>query len=133
MWAISDALRDIDPMRLIRSGDMGRNWDPVVVFDPTPTDFQRQGGISALAFAPDGRGWAVGALGVVLATDDGRTWTREPTPTEARLLDVQHISGVVYATGEGGVLLRRDGGDTSTDVLAAGKRTTAWARVKVNR
>ena len=126
LWATAIASRGI-----AYSDDLGRTWTPSPVAAALPEDFTLHRGLSALAFAPDGRGWAVGAFGVVLATESGEPWTREPTPTDARLLDVQYVDGVVYATGEDGVVLKREA--TVTDVSATGRSATTWARVKESR
>ena len=53
--------------RVLHSPDGGRNWS---VF-PTPTRLP----LSAMTFVDDRRGWAVGAMGTILASaDGGQTW-----------------------------------------------------------
>ena len=53
--------------RVLHSPDGGRTWS---VF-PTPTRLP----LSAMTFVDDRRGWAVGAMGTILASaDGGRTW-----------------------------------------------------------
>jgi photosystem II stability/assembly factor-like uncharacterized protein len=56
--------------RVFHTPDAGRTWTAFATGCPLP--------IEALAFADDLHGWAVGALGTILATDDGgRTWRRQ--------------------------------------------------------
>jgi photosystem II stability/assembly factor-like uncharacterized protein len=53
--------------RVLHTGDAGQTWNVYETKQPLP--------INALAFADAKRGWAVGALGTILATEDsGRTW-----------------------------------------------------------
>jgi photosystem II stability/assembly factor-like uncharacterized protein len=128
VWAVSEALSYRGPVDVIHSTDMGGSWRPIQVVDSGPGGPEWRGATSALAFAPDARGWAVGTSGVILATEDGETWVHEETPTSARLWDVQYINGAVYATGENGVVLKRK--FTPTGVRAARKQVTTWSRVK---
>jgi photosystem II stability/assembly factor-like uncharacterized protein len=52
---------------VFHSSDAGRTWSAFPTGSPLP--------IQALTFADDEHGWAVGALGTILATaDSGRTW-----------------------------------------------------------
>ena len=56
--------------RVFHSPDAGRNWTTFNTGTQLP--------IHGLAFADDQHGWAVGALGTILATSDGgRTWRRQ--------------------------------------------------------
>ncbi|MGD9762755.1 MAG: WD40/YVTN/BNR-like repeat-containing protein [Candidatus Binatia bacterium] len=68
------------------------------------------------------RGWAVGAFGTILRTDDaGRTWAASPAHTTQHLYDVDFVdrshgwivgrSGIILHTADGGQTWRRqDGG-----------------------
>ncbi|MBT5714662.1 hypothetical protein HOI71_26680, partial [Candidatus Poribacteria bacterium] len=131
VWATTAEGASDEPVYLARSSDLGQTWEPATVAADLPEEFSSHGGLSSLTLPQDGRGWAVGAFGVVLATEDGATWTREDTPTTSRLLDVQYVEGVVYATGEDGVVLKRDA--ASTAVHATAKRPTTWARTKAGQ
>lgn len=54
---------------VVHSGDGGRSWQPQATGQPLP--------IHSLSFLDDTHGWAVGAFGTVLATDDGgASWRR---------------------------------------------------------
>jgi len=66
--------------RVFHSPDAGRTWTTFATGTHLP--------IHALSFADDQHGWAVGALGTILATDDGgRTWRRQRSGgTRAALL-----------------------------------------------
>ncbi len=56
--------------RVLHSPDGGRTWSVV----PTPTTLP----LDALCFPDDRHGWAVGAMGTILASDDGgRSWRRQ--------------------------------------------------------
>jgi len=56
--------------QVFHTADAGRTWTA----RPTGTNLP----IHALAFVDDNRGWAVGALGTILATEDGgQTWRRQ--------------------------------------------------------
>lgn len=66
--------------RVLHSADSGRTWQAFATNYALP--------IHDLEFIDDQRGWAVGALGTILATHDGgRTWRRQRgTATRAALL-----------------------------------------------
>ena len=128
VWATTEESAGDKRVYLAHSPDLGLTWEPARLVADLPEEFASHGALSSLKFAPDGRGWAVGAFGVVLATVDGDTWTREQTPTDSRLLDVQYVDGVVYASGEGGGVLKRDAASAAID--AVGKRPTTWAPTK---
>ena len=71
--------------------------------------------VNAVFFADARRGWAVGAGGLVLATDDGgRTWQSRESGTESDLRDVKFLDGREgwAVGGEGTVLHTTDGGAT---------------------
>ncbi|MBN2021352.1 MAG: hypothetical protein JW809_01025 [Pirellulales bacterium] len=56
--------------RVFFTENAGQSWTAAPTGQNVP--------LAALAFADDRRGWAVGALGTILATEDGgRTWTRQ--------------------------------------------------------
>jgi len=56
--------------RVLRTEDAGKSWTAAATGQNVP--------IHAMAFVDDLRGWAVGALGTILATDDGgQTWHRQ--------------------------------------------------------
>ncbi len=56
--------------RVLHSPDGGRTWSAF----PTPTRLP----LSSMTFVDDEHGWAVGAMGTILATEDGgRTWRRQ--------------------------------------------------------
>lgn len=66
--------------RILHSPDSGQTWEAFATGQNLP--------ILGLSFVDDQRGWAVGALGTVLATSDGgRTWQRQRSGgTRAALL-----------------------------------------------
>jgi photosystem II stability/assembly factor-like uncharacterized protein len=68
--------------RVFHSPDAGRTWSSVATGAQVP--------IHALCFVDDEHGWAVGALGTILATDDGgRSWRRQRAGgTRAALLGI---------------------------------------------
>jgi photosystem II stability/assembly factor-like uncharacterized protein len=56
--------------RVLHSPDGGRTWQAL----PTPTRLP----LTAMTFADDQHGWAAGAMGTIIATDDGgQTWSRQ--------------------------------------------------------
>ncbi len=66
--------------RVFHSADAGQSWTAFPTGQSLP--------LVGLCFVDDKRGWAVGALGTILATEDGgRTWTRQRSGgTRAALL-----------------------------------------------
>ncbi|HBO43782.1 MAG TPA: hypothetical protein DD670_07590, partial [Planctomycetaceae bacterium] len=68
--------------RVLRTDDAGKSW--------TATPTGQTAPIHAIAFVDDLHGWAVGALGTILATDDGgQTWRRQRSGgTRAALLGI---------------------------------------------
>jgi len=75
--------------RVLHSPDAGRSWTAFATATHLP--------IHALSFADDQHGWAVGALGTILATEDGgRTWRRQRAGgTRAALLGLFASGGDV--------------------------------------
>jgi photosystem II stability/assembly factor-like uncharacterized protein len=67
---------------ILHSSNRGVTWETLATEQTLP--------LRALAFADDQRGWAVGPLGLILATrDGGRTWyTQRKTATKLGLLSV---------------------------------------------
>jgi photosystem II stability/assembly factor-like uncharacterized protein len=68
--------------RVLRTDDAGKTWTAFPTGQNAP--------IHAITFIDDQHGWAVGALGAILATDDGgQTWRRQRTGgTRAAMLGV---------------------------------------------
>jgi photosystem II stability/assembly factor-like uncharacterized protein len=88
--------------RVFHSPDAGRTWRILSTGKPLPID--------GLAFIDERRGWAVGALGTILATlDGGETWTVQRAGGEraallAALLEPEHAPLELFAelcAGEG--------------------------------
>lgn len=81
--------------RVMHSADGGRTWEMQATSQPLP--------IQALHFIDEQHGWAVGALGTVLATTDGgRTWRRQRGGgTRAAMLalysEAEHVPLEVFA------------------------------------
>ncbi|MBN2579044.1 MAG: hypothetical protein JXB10_08645 [Pirellulales bacterium] len=103
--------------RVVYSPDAGRSWSVFPTGNRLP--------LEALTFADDQRGWAVGALGTILATEDGgRTWVRQRCGgTRAALLtlvaeaDAVPLELLARLSGQDGYLaaveaLNRRGGQT---------------------
>lgn len=90
----------------VRVGTSGWSWG-----NPTPTGST----INTLGFA-GGRGYAAGAFGTLIRTDDaGATWTGLPTGLLTPLTEIQVLTADSFVVG-GGCALRRsnDGGATFT-------------------
>ena len=131
--------------RILHSDDAGRTWALLPTGQSLP--------IHALHFADEERGWAVGALGTILATSDGgRTWRRqrgggrraallglfaaaETVPAElfARLCGEDGYLGVAEVLGRRDVEVVRYGEATEADRLhealvsvGASEGRTAW-------
>ncbi|HUY33452.1 MAG TPA: YCF48-related protein [Pirellulales bacterium] len=75
--------------KVLHSADGGRTWEAFSTAQNLP--------IHGLSFADNLHGWAVGALGTILATDDGgRTWRRQRSGgTRAALLALYSDAGTV--------------------------------------
>ena len=92
-------------------GDCGTPWSDAIEIDPP---------LIRVRFALDdrARGWAVGARGIILSTEDGgESWTPQPTPREAhgRLLFKLFFRDALtgWVVGSNGTILHtQDGGAT---------------------
>ena len=89
------------------TSDAGKTW--------RATDFgdKSKAKIAQISFVNNNYGWAVGASGVILTTNNGgRKWTAQTSPTTADLFDVAFVNDREgWAAGDGGVLLHTvDGG-----------------------
>ncbi|HVC96656.1 MAG TPA: YCF48-related protein [Pirellulales bacterium] len=75
--------------KVLHSADGGRTWEAFSTAQDLP--------IHGLSFADNLHGWAVGALGTILATDDGgRNWQRQRSGgTRAALLAMYSDAGTV--------------------------------------
>ncbi len=102
---------------LLASSDSGENWNDVDLVNEELKidDPKRYNGVAIvrLVFADDRTGWACGEAGLMLATRDaGRTWFRQPLPSNKLFLDVSAFDeSNAWTVGGGGVVLRTvDGG-----------------------
>ncbi|MBI2826241.1 MAG: hypothetical protein HYX69_16290 [Planctomycetia bacterium] len=121
--------------RVFASPDGGETWESFPTGQSLP--------LNALAFADDEHGWAVGALGTILATvDGGRTWQRQRGPRQRAAMlaffgdahDVPVEAFAHWVAGEGYVgavefLARRDvePGTESAAALTASRRAALTA------
>ena len=137
MWAITDLHRAEQDFMIAHSTDGGLTWLPSEFEGELPASLMGTYAIRGLAFDNEdgsGRGWAVGAGGHILTTDDGVAWRIEATVPGIRLDSAQYIGGAVYAVGGrpdaagNGSILRRTGVTTSVD--GDGKLPTMWGNVK---
>ncbi|MDE3097286.1 MAG: hypothetical protein KGK07_14960, partial [Chloroflexota bacterium] len=130
VFATPDVAWAVGPGGIFRSADGGRSWAVAYIGGDSP------GWFLAVAAAPDGlHGWAVGGLGLIVATTDGgKTWTPQPSGTQVNLETVAAIgngraiaagvdigfSDVVSAGPKPHVILRTsDGGATWQEVRIA--------------
>jgi photosystem II stability/assembly factor-like uncharacterized protein len=107
---------------VLRSVDGGERWS----HQPTPTNET----LYAVSFGDESRGWAVGAAGTLLYSDDaGVSWTslsvqlpadefQDARPLDIPLFDVSAVSGhEAWAVGDFGVVLHTKDG-TQWEVVA---------------
>lgn len=88
---------------VLNSDDNGKNWQPAASL---PNEFYPQAG---LFLNPDS-GFVIGLNGKILSTQDGgKSWALEPTDTEKPLYGLSRVGSELYAVGENGVLLHRQG------------------------
>lgn len=109
--------------KVLTSDDGGKHWQAFSTDQNLP--------LFGLAFADNLHGWAVGALGTILATSDGgRTWQRQRSGgTRAAILAIYHQAGDVPLE----LLARLSGNDgylTAVEVLSP--RTAAADRFPAN-
>ncbi len=131
-WAVAGLFQEMSRFNVVHSYDHGRTWQQSVLLADLPGE-PASGptgsvGVGSITFAPDGRGWAAGPTGVVLATRDGVHWTFEDAHTKQGLTDIQYIDGAVYAVAADGAVIKRHAATTA--VGPAGQAVTAWGRVK---
>lgn len=110
--AMLSSIQFVDPQTALVTGefglvarteDGGRNWQTL---DYIPNDFYPQDAY----FSSPGRGWVVGLDGMILHTSDGgASWQQEHTPVAAPLYGISHTGTGLFATGENGTLLTREG------------------------
>jgi len=88
---------------VLYSNDNGKNWQQL---DYLPNELYPQ----AALFVDPKVGFVVGLNGKILSTHDGaQTWVSETTETENPLFGLSQLDGDLYAVGENGVLLQRQG------------------------
>ncbi len=97
---------------ILRTRDSGRTWQAASVSDT----------VIRVSFASDRLGWAVGAEGTVLFTDDGgETWNAQTSNTSETLYDLCIIDkNRVWASGNHGTLLTTGDGGKSWAVRNVG-------------
>jgi photosystem II stability/assembly factor-like uncharacterized protein len=89
---------------ILHTANGGMNWTPQTNGVPATSFFDVFFDADLL------HGWAVGAGGVILATiNGGNGWFTESSGVSATLRGVFFTSGVGYAVGDGGVILKRTG------------------------
>ncbi|MHB8684212.1 MAG: WD40/YVTN/BNR-like repeat-containing protein, partial [Dehalococcoidia bacterium] len=96
VFATPDVVWAVGPGGIFRSADGGRSWSVAYIGSGAT------GWFSAVAAAPDGlHGWAVGGLGLIVATaDGGKTWTRQTSGTQVNLETVAAVgNGSAIAAG----------------------------------
>jgi photosystem II stability/assembly factor-like uncharacterized protein len=101
--------------RILRSADRGEAWTEVF---SAPDDEEP---LLAVQFDASGRGFALGAYGRLMTSDDaGRTWTRNDLDADELHLNAMAAIGPDrFITGEAGTLLRSEDGGTSWYALDA--------------
>lgn len=88
---------------LMSTRDGGATWERAA---DIPKEFYPLG----MYFRDRDNGWVAGLGGVVLATTDGgESWTQQETPTRTPLYRLVPVNGHLYALGDSGTLLIRDG------------------------
>lgn len=105
---------------LVVSTDGGETW---AAGTSMPNDFYPE---SAL-FLDHDNGYAVGLNGKILKTiDAGASWTYEDSGTDAPLYGITVHDGDLYVVGEGGIMLRQNGG--RWEPIEHGKPTRSYLR-----
>ncbi|MBM3216785.1 hypothetical protein FJZ36_17970 [Candidatus Poribacteria bacterium] len=137
-WAIAGAVAPDSLLPIAHSSDNGTSWAAsTVTGDQRGVDAYlartglRRISLSSLSMAPGNRGWSVGWGGAIVATEDGISWYLQRSPTAYALNRVQYVDGVVYAVGDGGIVLRKDT-DVPTTVHPGGKLPTTWAGLRTS-
>lgn len=99
--------------RILRSDDRGETWSEVF---SAPDDAEP---LLAVQFDAKGRGFALGAYGRLMTSEDaGRTWTRnDPDANELHLNAMAAIEADRFIAGEAGTLLRSDDHGTNWSAL----------------
>jgi photosystem II stability/assembly factor-like uncharacterized protein len=108
------------PSALKREGlvTAGEGWTP----QPSGTSKTLHG----VSFPDPNNGWAVGAAGLILRTQDGgATWSAQPSGTASSLTRVQFLSsGIGWAVGANGTILFTASGGSSWTAQASGTSAT---------
>jgi photosystem II stability/assembly factor-like uncharacterized protein len=130
---------------LLYTTDDGVSWREGVFVAPTSQPAMQAASLSSLrvnavSFADARRGWAVGAGGVVLSTNDGgRTWRVQMSGTESDLFDVKFFDeregwavgadGTAIHTADGGATWRAEqtGTPHALERLSFVGRARGWA------
>ena len=127
-WAVARPIPNGGSATVLRSPDNGGTWMQSVIDNAVL--FARRGRIEilGLAFGSGSNGWAAGAGGLVMGTEDGIEWTAEKSPFVAEVADIQYIDGVVYAVARDGMVARRE--SAPTGVGSPATEETMWGRIK---
>ena len=127
-WAITSVSWALSYIH--RTTDGGHSWSDQNLPDSVQDKLKGRS-LRALSFSNDQNGWAVGSLGVIVQTKDGRIhWTEESSPVDIEFMDVQYVPGNgVFVLGNDGTILKLSL-DNITSVASQGKISTTWGKLK---
>ena len=129
-WAVARPILIDGSATILRSLDSGETWLESDIDSAVVAARPRGIEVSSLAFGSGSNGWAAGAGGLVMGTEDGIEWTAEKSPFVAEVADIQYIDGVVYAVARDGMVARRESAPTGVDLNDA--LTSTWGGLKTD-
>ncbi len=115
--SLGDDENILDSLLLVTE-DSGQTWRRMIL--PTKEE------VVHLDFIDENRGWAVGALGMVLKTDDGgKTWKSQSSKITDKLFHVDFRDGNRgWAVGEKGIILSTQNGGQTWEKTNSGVNKT---------
>ena len=114
-WVVGVSAFDMDyPGFIGRTADSGKTW--------TKTEIDIDKNLSDVYFFDEKHGWAIGAGGMIVATEDGERWEMQTSKVGNDLYGVYFVSEKIgFAVGMGETVLQTTNGGNTWKILRGGE------------